>query len=162
MSLGSLLTLNLAAEEPVTGIAVFSPAIHFTNPMTKISWIANLLPITVPQDSAGSDLVDPEADKRCWCYESIPGRAAHQVTLLSKRVRRLLPSITVPVLVVMSRNDAQLHYESGPYVVDHIGSQDKTLLTLEHSGHNIMVDADREMVWARTADFMARIAAEDS
>ncbi len=162
MSLGTLLTLNLVAEYTAAGIALFSPAIFFSNPLIKISWIANLLPITVPQDSAGSDLVDPEADKRCWCYETIPGRAAHQVNLLNRRVRRILPSVTVPVLVVMSRGDAQLKYESGPYVVDHIGSQDKTLLTLENSGHNIMVDAERERVWARTADFMARLAAANA
>ena len=158
MSLGTLLTLNLVAEQPAAGIVLVSPAIFLSNPLAKISWIANLVPISVPQDSAGSDLIDPEADKRVWCYEAIPGRAAHQVTLLNRRVRRLLPSIKVPALVVMSRGDGQLKYESGPYVMDSIGSTDKELLTLDNSGHNIMVDAERELVWERTVGFMGRIA----
>jgi carboxylesterase len=159
LSLGTLLTLNLVAENPAAGIALYAPAIFFSNPLTKVSWIANVLPLNVPQSSAGSDLVDPEADKRAWCYETIPGRAAHQVTMLSRRVRRLLSSVTIPILVVMSRGDGQLKYESGPYVIEHIGSQDKELLTLDNSGHNIMVDAQREMVWERTASFMERLAA---
>ena len=158
MSLGTLLTLNLVAEQPAAGIVLVSPAIFFSNPLAKISWIANLVPLNVPQDTAGSDLVDPEADKRAWCYEVIPGRAAHQVTLLNRRVRRLLPSVTVPALVVMSRGDSQLKYESGPYVIDTIGSMDNELLTLDNSGHNVMVDAERERVWERTTGFMSRIA----
>jgi esterase/lipase len=124
-----------------------------------MSWIANLVPVNVPQNSAGSDLVDSEADNRAWCYEVIPGRAAHQLALLSKRARRLLPTIAIPVLVVMSTRDGQLKYESGPYVIDHIGSADKELLTLNNSGHNILVDAERELVWERTAEFIARISA---
>ena len=159
ISLGSLLTINLAADYPVAGIVLISPAIFIANPLARITWIANLFPITIPQDSAGSDLVDPEADKRAWCYEAIPGRAAHQVTLLNKRARRRLPELTVPTLVLMSTGDGQLRFESGPYVIEQIGSMDKELITLHKSGHNILVDAERELVWERTAEFVARISA---
>ena len=160
MSLGSLLTANLAAEHPVTGIVLISPAIFLANPLARFTWLANLIPFTVRQDDAGTDLVDPEADKRAWCYEAIPGRAAHQVTLLNKRVIKLLPHVTAPALVVMSTRDASLKYESGPYVIEQIASADKELLSLYHSGHNILVDAERESVWKATAEFIARVAAE--
>jgi carboxylesterase len=159
MSLGSLLTANLAAERPVAGIVLISPAIFLANPLARLTWITNLVPFTVRQDGAGTDLVDPEADKRAWCYEAIPGRAAHQVALLSKRVIQLLPRITAPALVVMSSRDSQLKYESGPYVIEKIASTDKKLIPLHNSGHNILVDAEREFVWEATAEFIARVAA---
>jgi carboxylesterase len=159
MSLGSLLTANLAAERPVAGIILISPAIFLANPLARLTWITNLVPFTVSQEGAGTDLVDPEADKRAWCYEVIPGRAAHQVALLNKRVVKLLPRITAPALVVMSSRDAQLKYESGPYVIENIASADKTLMPLHNSGHNILVDAERESVWEATAEFIGRIVA---
>jgi carboxylesterase len=159
MSLGSLLAVNLAAERPVAGIILISPAMFLANPLARFTWVTSLVPLTVRQDDAGTDLVDPEADKRAWCYEAIPGRAAHQVTLLNKRVLTLLPRITCPALVVMSTRDAQLKYESGPYVIEKIASADKQLITLHNSGHNILVDGERESVWEATAEFIGRLAA---
>jgi carboxylesterase len=159
ISLGSLLTVNLAAEHPVAGIILISPAVFLANPLARFTWVTNLIPFTVRQDDAGTDLVDPEADKRAWCYEAIPGRAAHQVTLLNKRVLKLLPRLAAPALVVMSTRDAQLKYESGPYVIEKIASTDKKLIPLHNSGHNILVDAEREAVWEATAEFIARVAA---
>jgi carboxylesterase len=159
MSLGSLLTANLAAEHPVAGIVLISPAIFFANPLARLTWITGLMPFTVRQGGAGTDLVDPEADRRAWCYEAIPGRAAHQLTLLRKRVIKLVARITAPALVVMSSGDAQLKYESGPFVMEKIASTDKTLMPLHNSGHNILVDGERESVWEATAEFIARVAA---
>ncbi len=109
------------------------------------------------QPSGGDDLLDPEADRRTWCYEQIPARAAHQVLQLNRRVRQLLPTITSPTLIVMSEGDASLKYESGPYVRDHIGATDKTLITLHKSGHNVLVDGERHLIMQETVDFMARI-----
>lgn len=158
MSLGTLLTVNLAVDHPVAGVVLISPAIFLANPLSRFMWISSLIPFTIRQDDAGSDLVDPEADKRAWCYEAIPTRAAYQVGLLSRRVRKLLPRITVPTLVVMSTKDSALKYESGPYVIDRISSTDKQLITLNNSGHNILVDAEREAVWEVTAAFISRVA----
>jgi carboxylesterase len=59
----------------------------------------------------------------------------------------------------MSTGDGQLRFESGPYVIEQIGSTDKELVTLHNSGHNVLVDAERELVWERTAEFVARISA---
>ncbi len=161
LSLGSLLAINLAADRkgsrPPAGLVLISPAIFVANPLMRLSWIAQWIPLTIPQDSAGSDLADPEADKRVWCYDAIPGRAVHQVNLLCRRVRGLLPTITVPTLVVMSRRDETLRFESGPYVMERISSADKEMVTLYHSGHNVLVDREREMVWERTAGFISKL-----
>lgn len=159
LSLGSLLTLNLAASQPVDGIAVLSPAIFVANPMMRFSWIAQLLPLTMRQDSPGSDLVDPDAVNRIWCYEQFPARAAHQVHLLNRRVRALLPQITVPVLAIMSTGDEALKYQSGPYLIEQIGSADKELLPLHESGHNILADGERHLVMEKVAEFFAQCVA---
>ncbi|MBN1314225.1 MAG: alpha/beta fold hydrolase [Anaerolineales bacterium] len=166
LSLGTLLTIHLAAvppdEKPPDGIALFSPGIFFANPMIHLSFIANIIPFSIPQKSEDFDLVDPEGDKRIWCYESIPGRAAYQVYALNKRVRKLLPDVTSPALVVMSTGDTALKYESGPYVIEHIASTDKQLVTLRNSGHNILCDGERESVWQQTASFFDRLVSNQN
>jgi esterase/lipase len=101
--------------------------------------------------------VDPEADGRVWCYNSIPGRAAHQVRQFNLRVRRLLPSVTAPTLVVMSTRDRTLDFASGPHVIQTIRSTDKELVTLHRSGHNILADAEREAVLDHTVRFFDRL-----
>jgi carboxylesterase len=162
LSLGTLLALDLAAgqsaDRPVDGLVLVSPGIFIANPLIHLTGILQWLDLRISQESAGSDLVDPEADKRAWCYEELPARGAHQVNLLRRRVMRLLPSITAPTLVVMSRGDASLKFESGPYVIEHIASEDKDLVTLHNSGHNVLVDAERESVFERTAAFIARLS----
>lgn len=159
LSLGTLLALNLAADQAVSGLVLVSPAIFFANPMMRFSWLANWFPINARQESLALDMIDPEADGRTWCYEIIPGRAAHQVNLLNRRVRKLLPSIHAPTLAVMSRGDKSLKFESGPHVIKHIASDDKALVTLHNSGHNIMVDAERENVYQMVAEFIGERAA---
>ena len=159
LSLGALLAINLAAEHRVGGLALFSPAIFVTNPLMRFSWLANLLPITIPQKSGDSDLVDPEADGRIWCYQAIPGRAAHQVNLLTRRVRKLIHKVQAPTLVVMSKGDGQIKFKSGPYVIDHIEATDKELVTLYNSGHNVLADQERGKILKKTIDFFDRLSA---
>ena len=161
LSLGSLLTIYLAANRPVDGIALLSPAIHIADPMIKLSWVAELIPMTIANKPSDSDLFDPEGDKRTWCYDAKPGRAVHQVHLFNKRVRRLLPAVTAPALVVMSRGDKSLKFDSAATVMERIGSRDKELITLERSGHNILVDGERERVWEAVAAFIGRLTGSE-
>ncbi len=166
LSLGSLLAIDLAANRarnrPPAALVLISPAIFVANPLMHLSWIARWIPLTIQQESAGADLVDPEADKRVWCYDAIPGRAIHQVNLLCRRVRGLLPAITAPTLVVMSRLDEALRFESGPFVMERISSADKEMVTLYHSGHNVLVDRERKMVWEKTAGFIGKLTSDRS
>ncbi|MBN2358132.1 MAG: alpha/beta fold hydrolase [Deltaproteobacteria bacterium] len=157
MSLGSLLAAELALNRPCAGLAMLSPAIFFASPLVKISWLATFLPIDRPQPSPAPDFDDPEADARTWCYEVIPGRAAHQVHLLNRHVKRRLPQLELPTLVVMSRRDASLKFESGAYVIDRVRSRDKTLVVLERSGHNVLVDSERERVVQQVLGFVRRL-----
>lgn len=161
LSLGTLLAAHLAAKppdgRPPDGIALYSPAIFFANSTIHLSFIANIIPFTIPQKSHDIGLVDMEGDGRVWCYDAIPARAAYQVYAFNKRVRKLLPSIKSPTLVVMSTGDTKLKFESGPYVIQHIASTDKQLVTLNNSGHNILCDGEREAVWQQTASFIGRL-----
>ena len=84
--------------------------------------------------------------------------AIRQVHLLTDHVRQILPAVTAPALVLMSRDDRSVKFESAEIVMDEIGSQDKTLITLTESGHNPLIDREREYVYAETARFFLRVS----
>ena len=156
LSLGSLLAIHLGVRRPVSGLALLSPALRVADPLFKFSWIGALVPLVIPNKTGDSDAADPEADRRTYCYEAKPARAVNQVRLLNQNALRLLPAVTAPTLVVMSKGDQTLKFESATLVLDRINSTRKELLTLERSGHNVLVDVERERVWQATADFIAR------
>lgn len=155
LSLGALLALRLAALHPIAGAILYSPALiardwrmKFVRPFRRIMrWNRK----EEPQDA---DLTDPEAHKMLWSYDVIPGESAYQVALLQKEVRRLLPSITVPVLIFQSSRDALIRPECGRIVHDKVVSADKTLIVLHNSGHCLTVDSEREFVWQKTHEWI--------
>jgi esterase/lipase len=84
----------------------------------------------------------------------VPLWVAAELYLFVREVRRLLPTIRQPLLVFQGLRDAQVLPEAAQEVIDVVASTDKTLVWLEYSGHNLLVDGERESVWARSYDWL--------
>lgn len=154
LSMGSLLTLYLAAHHPELPAAVlYSPAVKVASRLIYFSPIFKYLIPKKPK-SAESDLTDPEAELRLWHYEEDPAFAAHELLKLIRRVRRLLPQVTCPLLIVHSTRDKAITPDSASYTFERVGSRDKEMITLHNSGHCLTVDSEWEFVAARTLDFI--------
>lgn len=154
LSMGSLLTLYLAAQHPdLSGIIAYSPAVWVADPLIYAVPIGKHFQPLRPK-APGSDLVDPKADLQLWSYTMDPLRATHELLKLMLRVRRLLPRITCPALVIYSTGDSVIHPQSAARTYQRLRSADKQLITLETSGHCITVDQHWEFVAARTLDFI--------
>ena len=157
LSMGSLLTLHLGANHPeIMGLIVYSPAVAVRN---RLIHLTPYLKYVFRQwgkadDNADTDLTDPEAVKRLWSYETNPTWGAHEVYKLMRLVRRELPTITRPILIIQSTKDAAVAPNSGQILHDKIGSSDKEFVLLHNSGHCITVDTEREEVFQRTHDFI--------
>ena len=163
LSMGALLTLWLGARRPeIAGLIPMAPMVIVQN---------RLMPLTVglrhlfkysPLGPVGDDdLADPEAIQRIWCYDQVPLWGAGELYLLVRQVRQTLPTIHQPILVFQGLRDAQVPAEAAQVVYDTVASEDKTLVWLEHSGHNLLVDGERELVWARSYDWIMEQAARN-
>lgn len=155
ISLGSLLTMNLAAEHPeLAGAILYSPATHVQNPLLPLAPVARHF-VKLQPVSGASDLVDPEADSRLWCYDKHPVPAAAELYALQRRVRRLLPTLQPPLLIVYSTGDHAIHPTSAQRTYDRAGSRDKQIIEIEQSGHAITVDrqwrcvAEQTLAWVK-------------
>ncbi len=154
LSMGSLLTLYLSAYHPeLPGAILYSPAVVVADRLIYLTPILKYLIRKRPR-SGESDLTDPEADLRLWSYEEEPVPAAHEILKLIRRVRRLLPQVTCPLLIIHSTLDQAIHPNSARYTYERVGSADKELVTLHNSGHCLTVDSEWEFVAEKTYEFI--------
>lgn len=154
LSMGSLLTLHLAAQHPdIPGIIAYSPAVWVADPLIYAVPIAKYFQPLRPK-APDTDLVDPEAYQQLCSYTVYPLYGMHEVLKLMLRVRRLLPQIACPALIVHSTGDSAIHPESAQRTYQRLGATDKQVITLEKSGHCVTVDQHWEFVATKTWDFI--------
>jgi carboxylesterase len=156
LSLGALLTLWLGSRHPeIVGLIVMAPAIEFRNRLAPLALgLRHLFKYDPFRSLDDTDLVDPEGIDRNWCYDELPLWGAGEVFLLRRVVTKALPDIKQPLLIFQGRRDAQLTFGAAQIVHDRVASTDKTLVWLEHSGHNLLVDGERKAVWAQSYAWM--------
>lgn len=155
LSLGSLLTLNLAAAHPeLPGAILYSPATWVNNRLLPLTPLARYVIQSRPK-TRKSDLVDPEAEGCLWCYDDNSVPAAAQLYALQQRVRRLLPALQLPLLLIYSTGDRAITPSSTQRTAELAGSRDKHIIKIEQSGHVITVDrqwwcvAEQTLAWIK-------------
>jgi len=154
LSMGSVLTLYLAAHHlELPGVIAYSPAVVVASRLIYLTPVLKYL-LPARNQSSEKDLTDPEADLRLWSYEQDPTFAAHELLKLIRQVRRLLPQVTCPLLIIHSTGDTTIHPRSAQFTYERAGSTDKELVTLHNSGHCITVDSEWEAVAAKTYEFI--------
>ena len=153
LSMGSLITIYLAAQDDPAGAILYSPALKVSNPLIHLAPVfKHLVPWTPKAED--SDLADPLVEERTWSYDSFPSSAAHELLKLIRRTRDLLPRLSCPLLVVHSTGDDVIREDSAAYAYERAGSSDKSLVTLHKSGHVITVDTEWETVAEKSYAFI--------
>jgi carboxylesterase len=146
----------LAAEQPaIAGLIPMAPAIKVRNRLLPLAPALRHLLAYNPLGGIGDeDLGDPAGIDRIWCYDEMPMWGAGEVYRLQQQVRQALPHIRQPILIFYGRRDAQVPPEAAQMLHDGVASTDRKLVVLENSGHNLLVDGERESVWAQSYDWM--------
>ena len=153
LSMGALLTLYLAGKNPtLPGGIVYSPALIVTNRLVHLVPLGKYLISMFPKRKA--HFTDPMARSRIWSYDLYPTFGAHETGKLIREVKRLLPQVVSPLLIVHSWLDRDIRPESARFVYDRVGSKDKELRMLNNSGHALTVDSEWERVAEVTYQFI--------
>lgn len=155
LSLGSLLTMNFAADHPeLPGAILYSPATFIQNRLLPVTPVARYF-VKVRSGTGKSDLVDLDAGRQLWCYDGDPVPAAAELYALLRRVRRNLPALKPPLLIIYSTGDASIDPTSAQRTYAMAGSADKQIIKLQQSGHVITVDrqwryvAEQTLAWIK-------------
>ena len=156
LSMGALLALQLGARQPgISGLIAMAPPAKPRNRLAPLSLaLRHVLKYSPLGPIDDDDLGDPEGAQRIWSYDAVPMWGAGEFVLLQREVVRNLGEVRQPILIFQGKRDAQLAPESATLVHDKVASADRTLVWLEHSGHNLLVDGEREMVWSESYRWM--------
>lgn len=156
LSMGGALTLLSAARLPVKGaVAMSTPYVLTDDP--RFPYIEYIAPFKPNMPKGASDWHDRTMEAEHVDYPAYPTRSFVELRELGKVMRASLPQVSVPVLLVHSRNDGALPPENMQKIYDLLGTQDKTMLLVEKSGHVLTRDLERENVFEAALKFVERV-----
>ncbi len=152
-STGGALALFLAAQhKEIAGVLCYAPAIKLAIPthnMVRL-YVAAPLVHSLPKDNVGSN--------EFWQgYRVNPLRAVMELIRLGLEVRRQLPQITQPVLVMQGRNDKTVSEDVGEIILEGVLSEQAEQHWWEQSGHVILLEDELDEITAVTHQFMQKV-----
>jgi carboxylesterase len=161
LSMGGVLSLISASRLPVRGVVAMSTPYQL--PDHALLRLINLISWFVPfmakgKGSPDAGWFDKDAFKQHVAYPKNPVRSAGELNKLMSMMRKSLPFVKVPTLLIHSRNDNYVFHESMEKIHSLLGSSDKQMLWVEGGGHVITEEPTREKVFKAAGDFIDRIA----
>ncbi len=152
LSMGGTLTLFMAGQYPdvFKGIIPINALISSNNPdLASLVYMTN-----GPAEVAGigSDIKDSNSKE--LAYPVVPVPSLKELFALTKVTDDLLPRITCPALILVSREDHVVPPVNSDYILKKISSQDKHLLWLENSYHVATLDNDKDLIVQKSVEFI--------
>ena len=89
-------------------------------------------------DNLAREFMENDADNPHINYLLCPVSAFVQVKKLMKEVRRSLPDIDIPALVIQAKNDPKVAPQSGPAIFRLLGSDKKHFAWIDYNMHGIV------------------------
>ncbi len=141
LSMGALLAAHLAAERPTRALVALAPALALKSPLAPL---APLLAWLIPRFPGPDSIRDPELKKANPNYPYFPTRSVLELLALMRRTPEVLPKVQAPALVVEAGQDRVVQGVRRYYEL--LGSPRKDYRVFPESGHDLLLDRDRETV----------------
>jgi carboxylesterase len=152
-STGGLLSLYLATLHPeIAALLLYAPALQLTLKPSSILRIFLFSPFVpwVPKDYMD--------DNPLWQgYPVNPLRGVIQLLKLQKKVRPLLSLVRQPTLIVQGRSDTSVRPEVPDTIYNGIQSSLREKIWMEKSGHCVLLDQERQVIFDMTLRFLERV-----
>lgn len=164
-STGGLLALRLAALRPrdVGRLVVIAPPLRLRRwqevairALAALPGPLRVGPLGAFPKLGGFDCIDPEMAARNPALRAMPIRGLASLLDLAALVRRDLPVIRCPTLLVHARRDRTVPFAASEEVLAKLGAREVERLWLDRSGHLALIDVERDAVIAATLDFVTR------
>lgn len=160
-STGGTLSLYLSARRPVARQVLLAPflAIRFGQliPMRPAFWLRHLARVLPNLRRRPPAVRDPEMRRRVAAaegYRTFNVAAALSALELIELVEAIVPTITVPTLIIQGKRDTVVEPRNATWLHEHLGSTRKGLVLLPRSDHLVALDRERETVISLTREFV--------
>ncbi len=154
LSLGGLISLQLAERRLVDGVCALAPAIF--PPDRRMALARFLTPFMPYTRKDVADLQDPVALAEHADYDRFPTRSVAQLYSLMGHTRRRLQQVETPLLLIFAKHDQVVTLDALDYIWQRVTSRSKQRLILERGGHIITEDYDQAIACAAILEFLQR------
>ena len=156
LSMGGVLSLVQASRLPVDGVVAMSTPYRFPIAWARRApWLIKLLSPLVRTMKKGEGIwFSPELEASHVHYPKDPVRSGYELFRLIEEMRDALPKITVPALVIHSRDDQSISTEHAEQIYQHLGTSQKELLLVDQANHVITRDGDTSRVFVPINQFI--------
>jgi carboxylesterase len=183
LSMGALVAIHIAAKFPgeVAGIVALAPtffydgwAVHKGQVLLPLAWhipyfrnkidIRENPPYGLKDESLQNTIhafyskaAKSNSSEKIIMFGSpfFPLASLYQHHQFSKVVKKELPRVKTPILIMHAREDDMTSLKNAECIFKNIGSSDKLLIVLEDSYHMIVIDKEKERVASETIKFMS-------
>ena len=157
LSMGGALVLRLAADlgEQVSGVMVVNPALATKRLDAKVLVVLKHVVGSFP--GLANDIKKAGVEEHG--YTRTPLKAIHSLVRSWKPLVADLPKVTAPLVYFRSAEDHVVDEASQPIILAGIGSTDVEVIMLPNSYHVATLDNDAEIIFEKSAEFIARVTA---
>jgi carboxylesterase len=156
LSMGGALALLASARYPVE--AVISLSTPYALPPDRRIALLKHFSWVFPRISKGQpDWHNAQAGQDHIDYPYFPSRSILELKLLLDTLRAEISNVTVPAFFAQSRQDTTILPESLDYLYTHVSSSHKDKLWVENSGHVIIREPQRELVFSQVKSFLTQV-----
>ncbi len=154
LSLGAALALHLAAHHEVDGVIALSAPAFIKDP--RLFFLPLIKHFIRFVKKGPPDFIDTTIPQRHLDYPVYPTRSIEQLLQFLAHLRGELSLVKAPALFIHSRTDKSVPPENPLYLIQHIGSVEKSIIWIERSGHVVTEDIAKQEVFSACADFIRR------
>lgn len=147
LSMGGLLSLYLARNYDVRGVAALSAPIRIHGRLAALSYIEKQFNACILGNTEKKDI-------NIISYDKSPLVSVRNLFKLIRHVKSNLQYIEKPVLVMQSYGDRTVSPMSANIIYNSVGSKDKSIIYLHKSGHIITCDNEKEQVFEEVYRFI--------
>ncbi len=152
---GGLLALHLAARVALSRLVLLAPFLGMTAILYPLIYSVGYVIPSLPRWHL--PIADPEMEaqaRRVCFFQDFNLTAVRSALELQSIVKRCLPQITVPTLVIQSRQDRVVDSQATWVGFQQLGSREKQFHWLTACDHVITLDRQRERVYELVGDFL--------
>lgn len=152
-SMGGLLTIKLAAACNVEKIVTLAAPIFIDDGLG----LRNLPPREFCSDAC---IIQPRRKLKGVpegannVYEKTPLISVHELVALIDDVKKILPLVNAPILVMHGEEDHTAQPRSARFIMDNVGSKIKLVATVPNCGHLLPLAEERDFVFDVTTNFL--------
>jgi len=158
LSMGGALASILAAEHgEIEALVLIAPYLDMPPAVRRVArWHRALGASTVYVAGRGGErsIHDPEERARALSYRASTPRLLFELSKIADAARAALPRISVPTLLLQSREDNRIPTAVAEQAHATLGSLEKQLVWLEGCGHVLTVDYGREVVFTQVRGWL--------